>query len=112
MLRRVVETLDLPSVVRMTVAVCLALWGIAFVTILALYVLGLVSGGLGGAEGLIASFGFSGFRFTLLPFVVAFLALALLFSVVVGGVAAIVCLVYNALVPIFGGVEVRTKDLR
>lgn len=108
--RRVVETLDLRSVVRMVVAISLALWAIAFVAILALYILGLVSGGLGGVEGLIASFGFTGFRFTILPFFVAFVAIALLFSIVVGAVAAIVVLLYNTLVPIFGGVELRSKN--
>jgi len=107
--RRVVETLDLRSVVRIAVAISLALWAIAVVAIVALYILGLVSGGLGGVEGLIASFGFTGFRFTILPFLVAIVAVALLFSILIGGVAAIVVLLYNALVPILGGVEVRSK---
>jgi len=108
--RRVVETLDLRSAVRAAIAVSLALWAIAFVAIIALYVLGLVSGGLGGVEGLIASFGFSGFRFTILPFLVAFIAIALLFSIIVGAVAAIVVMLYNALTPIIGGVEVRSRE--
>jgi len=107
---RVVETLDLRSTVRVAVAVSLSLWAIALVAIVALYILGLVSGGLGGVEGLIASFGFSGFRFTILPFLVGLVAVALLFSILVGAVAAIVVLLYNALTPIIGGVEVRSRN--
>src|SRR5437899_12751009 len=71
--RLVIDTLDLRSTVRMTVAVTLALWAIVFVGLIALYLLGLVSGGLGGVEGFIASIGFSGFRFTIIPFIVAFI---------------------------------------
>jgi hypothetical protein len=107
---RVVETLDLRSVVRIVIAVSLSLWAIALVTIVALYILGLVSGGLGGVEGLIASFGFTGFRLSILPFLVAFIAIALLFSILVGAIAAIVVLLYNALTPVFGGVELRSRD--
>jgi hypothetical protein len=107
--RRVVTALDVRSVVRMTMGVSLSLWAIVFVGVIALFVLGLVSGGLGGVEGFIASLGFTGFRFTILPFLVAFIALALLFSVVLGMLAAIAVLLYNALVPILGGVEVRTR---
>jgi hypothetical protein len=40
--RRVVETIDLRSAVRVVIAVSLALWAIALVTIIALYVLAAV----------------------------------------------------------------------
>ncbi len=110
MTARVVETLDLRSVVRIVIALALALWAIALVTVVALYILGLVSGGLGGAEGLIASFGFSGFRFAILPFLVGFIAVAVVTSIVAGGIAAIVVLVYNSLTPIIGGVQLRSRD--
>jgi hypothetical protein len=108
--RRVVETVDLRSTVRVVIAVSLALWAIALVTIVALYVLGLVSGGLGGAEGLVASFGFTGFRLSILPFLVGFVALAVAASVMLGALAAVIVLLYNALAPIIGGVELSSKD--
>src|SRR4051812_27665768 len=108
--RRTIETLDVRSAVRMTVALSLSLWAIVIVGLVALYILGAVSGGVGGAEGLIASLGFTGFRFAILPFLVAFAAIALLFSIVIGLIAAIVVLLYNALVPIFGGIEVRSRE--
>ncbi len=107
---RAIETLDVRSAVRMTVALSLSLWAIIFVGLIALYILGAVSGGVGGLEGFIASVGFTGFRFTILPFLVAFVAVALLLSIVLGLVAAIVVLLYNALVPIIGGVEVRSRE--
>jgi hypothetical protein len=110
MSRKTVEVLDLRSVVRMTMALSLCVWAIVLVGLVALYLLGAVSGGLGGVEGLIASFGFSGFRLTILPFLVAFLAIGLLASIVVGLLAAIVVLLYNALVPILGGVEFRARE--
>jgi hypothetical protein len=75
-----------------------------------LYLVGLVSGGLGGVEGFIASLGFTGFRFTILPFIVAFLVIAVLASAVSGLMAGIIALLYNHVQPLVGGIAVRTKD--
>jgi hypothetical protein len=110
MTERVVETLDLRSVVRAVVAIMLALWGVALVAIVALYILGLVSGGLGGVEGLVASFGFTGFRFAIVPFLLGFIGVAVVTSTVLGAAAAIVVLLFNALTPIIGGVRLSSRD--
>lgn len=69
--RRIVTSIDVRSVFRVTFALSLAVWGIIFVGVVALYLLGLVSGGLGGIEGFIASLGFTGFRLSILPFLAA-----------------------------------------
>lgn len=104
--RRVVHSVNVQTGVRMAFAVSLSLWAIGFVLLIALYVLGLVSGGLGGVEGFIASLGFTGFRLAILPFLGAYILVAGLGSAVVGVVAGILCILYNSLVPIIGGVEV------
>ena len=57
---------------RVTFVVTLWIFAIVLVGMVALYLLGLVSGGLGGVEGFIASLGFTGFRFTILPFLLVF----------------------------------------
>ena len=85
-------------------------WAILLVGLVALYLLGLVSGGLGGVEGFIASLGFTGFRFTILPFIVAMMAFALLASVLLAIIGGVTVLLYNALQPLIGGVEVRSDD--
>lgn len=108
--RRVVRSIDIGSAVRMAFGLSASFWAIIFVGLIALYLLGLVSGGLGGVEGLIASIGFTGFRFTILPFILVFIVLAGLASAVVGFLAGIAALLYNHLEPIVGGLVVHTRD--
>jgi hypothetical protein len=108
--RREVRSIDLRSTVRVVFAVSLCLWAIVLVGLVALYLLGLVSGGLGGVEGFIASLGFTGFQFTIIPFIVALMAVALLASVLLAIVAGVVVLLYNALQPLIGGVEVHSSS--
>jgi len=108
--RREVKTIDLRSTVRVVFAVSLCFWAILLVGLVALYLLGLVSGGLGGVEGFIASLGFTGFRFTILPFIVALMAVALLASVLLAIIGGVAVLLYNALQPLIGGVEVHSTD--
>jgi hypothetical protein len=94
----------------MAFALSACFWAIVLVGFIALYLLGLVSGGLGGVEGFIASLGFTGFRFSILPFVLVFVVLAVLLSAVVGLIAGVAALLYNHLHPIVGGLEVHTRD--
>ena len=109
-IRRVVRSVDISSAATMAFALTASLFAIVLVGLVALYLLGLVSGGLGGVEGFIASLGFTGFRFTILPFILAFNAVGLLVSAVVAVLVAIAALLYNHLQPIVGGVEVYTRD--
>jgi hypothetical protein len=108
--RRIIRSIDVGSAVRVTFAVSLCMWAIVLVGFIALYLLGLVSGGLGGVEGFIASLGFTGFRFTILPFVVAFAVIAMLASAVLALVAGVVTLLYNHVQPLVGGIEVHSRD--
>lgn len=108
--RRVVRSIDVGSVVRVAFAISASIFAMVLVGTIALYLLGLVSGGLGGVEGFIASLGFTGFRFTILPFVVAFIVLSALVSAVLALIAGVVALLYNHVQPIVGGIEVHSRD--
>jgi len=108
--RREVRSIDAGSVVKVTFAVMLAIFAIVLVGLVALYLLGLVSGGLGGVEGFIASLGFTGFRFTILPFILAFVVLSGLASAVIALLVGIVALIYNHVQPLVGGVVVQSRE--
>jgi hypothetical protein len=108
--RRTVRSVDVRSVVRVSFALSLAVSAVVLVGLVALFLLGLVSGGLGGVEGFIASLGFTGFQFSILPFTGVFIIAAALASAVVAIIAGLLASLYNALGPIVGGVEVTTKD--
>lgn len=108
--RREVRSVVVSSVVRVAVAISLSIFAIVLVGLVALYLLGLVSGGLGGVEGFIASLGFTGFRFTILPFILAFVVLGILGSAVVGLLAGVVALLYNHVQPLVGGIVVVRRE--
>ena len=108
--RRVVRSLDVRTVVRACFAISLCLWGIAFVGFVALYLLGLVSGGLGGVEGFIASLGFTDFRLSILPFLVVFVVVAGVASALAGIGAGLIAYLYNAVFPLTGGVEIVVDE--
>ena len=95
---------------RVTLVLSLSIWGIVLVGMVALYLLGLVSGGLGGVEGFIASLGFTGFRFTIVPFIAAFVMVAILASAVLALFAGVVALLYNHVTPLVGGVAVHSRE--
>jgi hypothetical protein len=97
-------------VVRMTFAVALSLWAILLVGFVALYVLGLGSGGLGGVEGFIASLGITGFRLNIAVFVLAFAATGVVASTVVALVAGVLALLFNAVAPMAGGVVTYERE--
>jgi hypothetical protein len=108
--RRVVRTLNVRSVARVTFAMSVSVWGIAFVGLIALYLVGLVSGGLGGVEGFIASLGFTDFRLTILPFLGVFILVAGIASAVTAVTAGVLAQLYNMLVPVVGGVVVEVEE--
>lgn len=108
--RRVVRSLDIGSVVRVAFGLSLSVWGIAFVGLIALYILGLVSGGLGGVEGFIASLGFTGFRLSILPFLGVFIVAAAIGSALVAVVAGVLAYLYNALYPLVGGITFTADE--
>jgi hypothetical protein len=108
--RREIRSVDIGSVLRVTFVVMLCVFAVVLVGLIALYLLGLVSGGLGGVEGFIASLGFTGFRFTILPFVLAFVVLAALASAVIALLGAVLGLLYNNVQPLVGGIVVRSRD--
>lgn len=95
---------------KVTFFLTLCLFAIALVGLVALYLLGLVSGGLGGVEGFIASLGFTAFRFTIVPFILAFVVFAALASAVLALLVAVLTLLYNHIQPLVGGVIVRSDD--
>ena len=108
--RRVIRSIDIGSAIRVVFVLSVSVWAIILVGVVALYVLGLVSGGLGGVEGMIASLGFTGFRFTILPFILAFVVVALLASAITSLVAGIVALLYNHVTPLVGGISVHVRE--
>ncbi len=108
--KRVIRSIGIGSVVRVVFVLSVSVWAIVLVGLVALYLLGQVSGGLGGVEGLIASLGFTGFRFTILPFILAFIVLAMLMSAVTALIGGIVALLYNHVTPIAGGISVHIRE--
>ena len=108
--RRVVRSVDIGSVVRVAFGLSASAWGIAFVGLIALYILGLVSGGLGGVEGFIASLGFTGFRLSILPFLGVFILAAGIASALFAVVAGVLAYLYNALYPIVGGITFTADE--
>jgi hypothetical protein len=96
--------------VRVVFALSAALWAIGLVGLVALWLLGLVSGGLGGVEGFISSLGFSGFRFAIVPFVLAFILIGALASAVLALLAGVLALLYNHVQPLVGGIVVHSRE--
>lgn len=108
--RRVVRSLNVRSVVRVAFVLSVCVWGIAFVGLVALYLLGLVSGGLGGVEGFIASLGFTDFRLSMITFLAVFVVAAAVASAVFAVLSGVLAHLYNAVFPLVGGVEVTIDD--
>jgi transmembrane protein DUF3566 len=108
--KRTITAVDVRSVVRSTFALSVALWAIVGVGVIALYLLGLVSGGLGGIEGFIASVGFTGFRLSIFPFLAVFVVIAGLASAAVAILVGLLSYLYNLLLPIVGGVQVGVEE--
>jgi hypothetical protein len=104
--RRVVREVRVRSVFRVAFWLSLSLWGIAGVGLVALYIVGAAAGGLGGFRGLMASLGLTGIWVNPLAFLPVFAVISVAFSVAGAASTAVVAMLYNALTPLVGGVEI------
>ena len=104
--RRRVVAVNVRSAARMGFALSLCLWAVAGVGLLALYGVGAVGGGVGGFRGFLASLGLTGIWSNPVTFVPVFAVVSVAASVVAGVLTLVVAMLYNALVPIVGGVEI------
>jgi hypothetical protein len=105
-----VREIRIISIVRVVFWVSLALWAVLGVGLLALYVVGAAAGGLGGFRGFMTSLGLSGLWQNPLTFVPIFSIAAGIGSAVAAAAGALVGLLYNAISPLVGGVEVVSRD--
>ena len=108
--RRVVREVQVRSVVRIVFWLSLCVWAVVGVGLVALYLVGAAAGGLGGFRGLMASLGLTGVWVNPITFIPVFGAAAALASGVAAASSAVVGLLYNALAPLVGGVEVVSRD--
>jgi hypothetical protein len=107
--RRVVREIRVVSVFRVTFWMSLCLWGVGGVGLVALYIVGAAAGGLGGFRGFMASLGLTGIWVNPLTFVPLFSAVAIVLSVAAATAGAVVAMLYNALEPLVGGIEIVRK---
>jgi hypothetical protein len=107
---RVVRQVDVASIVRIVFWIALSLWGVAGVGLVALYLVGAAAGGLGGFRGFMASLGLTGAWVNPLAFVPFFSIAAGVGSILAALAGALVGLLYNALAPLVGGVEITSRD--
>lgn len=107
--RRIVLEVGVASVVRVAFWLSLCLWAVVGVGLLALYGVGAVAGGLGGFRGFMASLGFTGVWVSPIAFVPVFSAFAFLGSALTAAVAGVGALLFNALTPLVGGIELRDR---
>jgi hypothetical protein len=106
----VVREVRIVSIVRIVFWLSLALWAVLGVGLLALYIVGAAAGGLGGFRGFMTSLGLSGLWLNPLTFVPIFSIFAGIGSVVAAAAGALVGLLYNALSPLVGGVEIVSRE--
>jgi hypothetical protein len=107
--RRVVRQVSVISAVRVSLAMGLSLSAIMIVGVVALYVLGQASGALGSAESFIESL-WPDFSLNLFTVVFVLLLLSLGFCGVLAATAAVLCVLYNVLADLVGGVEITTRE--
>ena len=98
------------SIVQIVFWLTLCLWAVAGVGLVALYIVGAAAGGLGGFRGFMASLGLTGLWVNPLMFVPVFSVIAAAASVVAAACGALVGLLYNALSPLVGGVEIVSRE--
>jgi hypothetical protein len=108
--RRTVREVDVSSVMRIVFWLTLCLWAVLGVGLVALYLVGAAAGGLGGFRGFMASLGLTGAWVSPITFVPIFSIAAGIGSVVVAMSGGLVGLLYNALAPLVGGVEITSRD--
>src|SRR5437899_3148919 len=108
--RRVVREVRVASVVRIVFWLSLSLWAVGGVGLVALYVVGAAAGGLGGFRGFMGSLGLTGLWVSPVTFVPLFSVVAAAASAVAAASSAVVVLLYNALSPLVGGVEIVSRS--
>jgi hypothetical protein len=107
---RVVREVRIKSVVRIVFWLTLSLWAVVGVGLIALYIVGAAAGGLGGFRGFMASLGLTGLWVNPVTFIPVFGVAATLASMVAAAFGALVGLLYNALAPLVGGVEIVSRE--
>jgi hypothetical protein len=107
---RVVREVHVGSLARIVFWISLSLWAVAGVGLIALYLVGAAAGGLGGFRGFMASLGLTGAWVNPLTFIPIFSITAGIGSVVAALAGALVGLLYNALSPLVGGLEITSRD--
>jgi hypothetical protein len=105
-----VREVRIRSIVRIVFWLTLCLWAVGGVGLVALYIVGAAAGGLGGFRGFMASLGLTGLWVNPLTFVPIFSVIAAMASVVSAACGALVGLLYNALSPLVGGVEIVSRE--
>jgi hypothetical protein len=108
--QRVVREVRIRSVVRMVFWLSICLWAVGGVGLVALYIVGAAAGGLGGFRGLMASLGLTGVWVNPLTFIPVFSTAAAVASAVAAAAGALVAVLYNALSPLVGGLEIVARD--
>ena len=108
--QRVVREVDVASVMRIVFWLSLCLWAVLGVGLIALYLVGAAAGGLGGFRGFMASLGLTGAWVNPITFVPIFAIAAGIGSVAVAMFGGLVGLLYNALAPLVGGVQITARD--
>jgi hypothetical protein len=108
--RRVVREVDVSSVVRVAFALGLALGAVLLIGFVALYLLGLASGGVGGVERFFESLGYDDFSLNVVAVLAVFIVVAAIFTALLTGLAAAMAVLYNALADLIGGVEITTRE--
>ena len=106
----IIREVRIVSVVRVVFWLSLSLWAVLGIGLIALYVVGAAAGGLGGFRGFMTSLGLTGLWQNPLTFVPIFSIAAGIGSVVAAAVGALVGLLYNALSPLVGGVEIVSRE--
>lgn len=108
--RRVVRQVEVSSVARVAFGLGLALSGVILVGLVALYLLGVASGGVTGVERFFESLGYEGFKLNVFAVLSIFIVVAALCVGLLTGLMAALAVLYNALSDLIGGVEVTTRD--
>jgi hypothetical protein len=108
--RRIVREVRVSSVVRIVFWLSLSLWAVAGVGLIALYIVGAAAGGLGGFRGFMGSLGLTGLWVSPVTFVPLFGVTGAAASAAAAACSAVVALLYNALSPLVGGVEIVPRD--
>lgn len=108
--RKIVREIRIRSLVPIVFWLSICLWAVGGIGVVALYVVGAAAGGLGGFHGFMASLGLTGVWDNPITFIPVFALVAAIASTVAAAAGALVGLLYNALSPLVGGVEIVSRE--